>query len=138
MVVVLLVAIATGITSLSLRDSSQSKLEEEGARLSALLESARTQSRIVGTDVRWQPTKDGGGFEFLGLPPLATTQLPNHWLDSETHADIVGAPQILLGPEPLLPPQRVVLHLGDHEIAVGTDGLAPFQVVTPGDDVAAR
>lgn len=139
MVVVLLVAVATGITSLSMRDSSQSKLEEEGTRLSALLESARTQSRIVGTDVRWQPVRDGtGGFEFLGLPELATRQLPTHWLDGETHADIVGAPQILLGPEPLLPQQRVVLHLGDREIAVGTDGLAPFQILAPADTVAAR
>ena len=139
MVVVLLVAIATGITSLSLRDASQSKLEEEGARLSALLESARTQSRIVGTDVRWQPANDGsGGFQFIGLPQLATEQLPTHWLDSDTHANIVGAPQILLGPEPLLPQQRVVLHLGDHELAVGTDGLSPFQIIVPGDAVAAQ
>lgn len=130
MVVVLLIAIATGITSLSLRDSSQSKLEEEGARLAALLESARTQSRIVGTDVRWEPVKDGaGGFEFIGLPELATQQLPTHWLDPDTHADIVGAPQVLLGPEPLLPQQRIVLHLGTKELAVGTDGLAPFQVL---------
>ena len=70
MVVVLIVAVATGMTALSLRDRSQSKLEEEGARLSALLETARTQSRIIGTDVRWQPLAQGG-FQFLGLPSLA-------------------------------------------------------------------
>jgi general secretion pathway protein H len=134
MVVVLLVAIATGITSLSLRDSSQSKLEEEGARLAALLEAARSQSRIVGTDVRWEPVQQGG-FRFIGLPPLATAELPTHWLDSETHADVLGNPQIRLGPEPLLPSQRVVLHLGERELAVGTDGLSPFQIVVP--DAAA-
>lgn len=128
MVVVLIVAIASGVIALSLRDRSQTKLEEEGARLSALLETARTQSRIVGTDVRWQPLT-AGGFEFLGLPALATKELPTKWLDADTSASIVGAPQLLLGPEPLLPAQRVVLHLGDREIAVGTDGLAPFQIV---------
>jgi general secretion pathway protein H len=138
MVVVLLIAIGTGITALSLRDASQSRLEEEGARLSALLETARTQSRIVGTDVRWQPLKDGGGFEFVGLPALAAAQLPTRWLDAETTAVIVGNAQIQLGPEPLLAAQRVVLHLGTHELAVGTDGLAPFQVVVPGDQVASQ
>jgi general secretion pathway protein H len=128
MVVVLIVAIATGVTVVSLRDRSQSKLEEEGARLSALLETARTQSRIIGTDVRWQPLATGG-FQFLGLPAIATKELPSRWLDSDTHATVVGAPQLRLGPEPLLPAQRVVLHLGEREIAVGTDGLAPFEIV---------
>jgi general secretion pathway protein H len=137
MVVVLIVAVATGIVSLSLRDRSQSKLEEEGARLCALLETARSQSRIVGTDVRWAP-KTTGGFEFLGLPALATQELPSHWLDADTTATVVGAPQLLLGPEPLLPAQRVVLHLGEREIAVGTDGLSPFQIVMPTDAVPAQ
>ena len=125
MVVVLIVAVASGMTVVSLRDRSQSKLEEEGARLSALLETARTQSRIVGTDVRWAPLTDGG-FKFIGL---GSSTLPSHWLDSDTTASVVGAPQLRLGPEPLLPAQRVVLHLHDRQIAVGTDGLSPFQIV---------
>ena len=137
MVVVLIVAVSTGLVSLSLRDRSQSKLEEEGARLSALLETARTQSRIVGTDVRWQPLNTGG-FQFVGLPALAAKELPSRWLDSDTTATIVGAPQLLLGPEPLLPAQRVVLHLGEREIAVGTDGLSPFQIVDASATVAAQ
>ena len=137
MVVVLIVAVATGMTVVSLRDRSQSKLEEEGARLSALLETARTQSRIVGTEVRWAPLPDGG-FQFMGLPSLAAKELPTRWLDPDTRATIVGAPQLRLGPEPLLPAQRVVLHLGEREIAVGTDGLSPFGVVTAGDTVAAQ
>ena len=137
MVVVLIVAIASGMVVLSLRDRSQSKLEEEGARLSALLETARTQSRIVGTDVRWAPAT-GGGFRFLGLPSLAAKELPSRWLDSDTTATIVGAAQLRLGPEPLLPAQRVVLHLGDRQIAVGTDGLSPFQIVDDSATVATQ
>ena len=137
MVVVLIVAVASGMTVVSLRDRSQSKLEEEGARLSALLETARTQSRIVGTDVRWAPLATGG-FAFIGLPPKAAKELPSHWLDNDTTATIVGAPQLRLGPEPLLPAQRVVLHLGEREIAVGTDGLSPFQIVDPSATVAAQ
>ena len=137
MVVVLIVAVATGLTVVTLRDRSQSKLEEEGARLSALLETARTQSRIVGTDVRWAPLNTGG-FQFVGLPALAAKELPSRWLDSDTSASVVGAPQLLLGPEPLLPAQRVVLHLDEREIAVGTDGLSPFQIVEPNATVAAQ
>jgi general secretion pathway protein H len=138
MVVLLLVAVATGLVTLSLRDASQNRLEEEGARLSALFESARAQSRIVGTDVHWEPLPDGGsGFEFVGLPPAAAAQLPVRWLDPDTRAEILGAPLVVLGPEPLLPPQRVVLRLGEHRLAVGSDGLGPFQVIVPGADDAA-
>ena len=137
MVVVVIVGIASAAVTMTLRDRSQSKLEEEGARLSALLESARTQSRIVGTDVRWQPLTTGG-FQFMGLPSLATKELPSRWLDGETTATIVGSPQLLLGPEPLLPAQRVVLHLGDRELAVGTDGLAPFQIIDSATQAPAQ
>ena len=137
MVVIFIVGIASAVVVLTLRDRSQSKLEEEGARLSALLETARTQSRIVGTDVRWQPLTTGG-FQFLGLPSLAARELPSHWLDGDTTATVVGAPQLLLGPEPLLPPQRVLLHLGERQIAVGTDGLSPFRIVDDSATVAAQ
>jgi general secretion pathway protein H len=137
MVVVLIVAVASGMISLSLRDRSQSRLETEGARLSALLETARTQSRIIGTDVSWQPVATGG-FEFDGLPPAASKELPRHWLDNDTTATIVGAKALKLGPEPLLPAQRVVLHLGERELAIGTDGLTPFQIIDTTTPVAAQ
>ena len=138
MVVVLIVAIATGLVSLSLRDRSQSKLEEEGARLSALLETARTQSRIVGTDVRWAPLTTGG-FEFIGLPPLARQGAAVALARQRAPPPPSSArPQLRLGPEPLLPAQRVVLHLGEREIAVGTDGLSPFQIVDASATVAAQ
>ena len=136
MVVILIVAIASGLSVVALRDRAQTRLEEEGMRLCALLETARTQSRIVGTDVRWQPSNEGG-FTFLGLPPAAAKELPSHWLDGDTKATIVGANQLRLGPEPLLPSQRVTLHLGERELAVGSDGLAPFRIVDPSTDGAA-
>ena len=61
--------------------------------------------------------------------PKAAKELPSAWLEPDTKATIVGAPQLKLGPEPLLPAQRVVLHLGDRDLAVGTDGLSPFQII---------
>jgi general secretion pathway protein H len=43
-----------------------------------------------------------------------------------------------LGPEPLLPAQRVVLHLGERQLAVGTDGLSPFQIINDSAAVATQ
>ena len=103
MVVVLIVAVASAAVTLSLRDRSQSKLEEEGARLSALLETARTQSRIVGTDVRWAPLTTGG-FQFLGLPAAGRQGAAVALARRRHHAPPSSARRsCVLGPEPLLP-----------------------------------
>ncbi len=128
MVVMAIIAIATALVSLSLRDGAQSRLDEEGARLSSLLESARAEARASGITVRWLPADagnvDGVQFRFLGLPPGA--ELPTRWLGEGVSAEIVGAPALLLGPEPVLPAQRLVLHLDDRRLVLATDGLAPF------------
>lgn len=138
LVVLALVAIGTGVVSLALRDSAASRLEEEGARLAALLESARAESRAAGVVVRWVP---GAGdvavplgssdappaFRFVGLPERLQPAL--RWLDTRTSAQVVGAPALVLGPDAILPPQRVTLSLDDRRIEVGTDGLGPFAVL---------
>jgi hypothetical protein len=33
---------------------------------------------------------------------------------------------VLLGPEAILPPQRIVLSLGDKRVELASDGLGPF------------
>ncbi len=142
MVVVALVAIAAGAVALALRDGDADRLEREGARLAALLEAARAEARASGLAVRFEPlgpaaaggaTEPGApqaGFRFVGLPPAA--RLPQHWLHAGVGAEVVGARALLLGPEPLLPAQRVVLHLGAQRLTLASDGLAPFAVVTAG------
>ena len=134
-VVMALVAIGTALVSLALRDGTQSRLEEEGARLSALLESARAEARASGISVRWAPAdanaSDGAHFHFVGLPQAAA--LPTHWLGEGVSAEIVGARALVLGPEPVLPPQRVVLHLEGRRLVLATDGLAPFGPATDAD-----
>ena len=138
MVVIVLIAVGTGLMTLALRDSADRHLEEEGVRLAALLESARAQSRIAGTDVTWAPSAGiEPGFRFAGLADGATQALPHRWLDDGTTAEIVGAARIVHGPEPLLPPQRIVLHLGERQVALGTDGLGPFAILPPADAGAA-
>ena len=59
MIVVAIIALATAGVSLALRDSDSTQLEREALRLSALLESARAQSRTSGIALIWQPTPEG-------------------------------------------------------------------------------
>jgi general secretion pathway protein H len=144
LIVIAIVALSAGVVTLALRDSSASRLEEEGERLVALLEMARAESRVSGTTVRWLPAGGAAGssgvaagtaagapdadFRFVGLH---RDTLPSRWLDRETRAQVAGSPFVVLGPQAILPPQRVVLSLGPHRLEVASDGLAPFAVAAP-------
>lgn len=124
LVVLAIMALTTAGVGLAIRDSGQTQLEREAERLAVLLESARAQSRASGVQVRWRAVPQG--FAFDGLPPQA---LPAHWLHSATQ--VLGPTVLLLGPEPLLPPQAVVLGNADapgRQLRVATDGLRPFSV----------
>ena len=125
LLVISIMALATAGVTLVLRDPSETQLEREAERLAALLEGARAQSRAAGVPASWEPLANG--FRFKGLNP--EKPLPTQWLDADTRA-FVQAP-ILLGPEPLIPPQTVVLSQAKHperRLQVTTDGLRPFAV----------
>ena len=129
MLVVAIIAIATAVASLALRDPTQAKLEQEAARLAALLESARAEARSSGVAARWEPVEkqaDGADFRFVGLS--AKEPLPSHWLEPGTAAQVIGARAVVLGPEPLIGEQRIVLRLDDHRLTLATDGIGPFLV----------
>jgi general secretion pathway protein H len=128
LVVIAIIAIATVGVSFALRDSQATQLEREAQRLTALLESARAQSRSSGIPVRWYPTE--GGFRFEGV---ALQALPDRWLAETTQ--VRGNTILLLGPEPIVGRQEVVLQssaLPDRSLRIATDGLRPF-AVTSGD-----
>lgn len=130
MVVVALIAIASAVASLALRDPSATRLDREGARLVALLEAARTEARASGLAASWEPhaAQEGdSGFRFVGLPP--SDNLPTAWLVPGVTAEVLGARAVLLGPEPMIGAQRIILHLEDQSLTVATDGLGPFMVV---------
>jgi general secretion pathway protein H len=79
--------------------------------------------------VRWEPRADVAAaqdFRFVGLP--AANDLPQHWLNEGVTAEIAGARAVVLGPEPLIPAQRIVLVLQDRRLTLATDGLGPFEV----------
>jgi len=141
LLVLMLIALVSGMAGLALRDGGESRLEREGQRLSALLEAGRAESRATGVAVRFElagaggrnlgnatPT-DGDDFRFVGL--AGTPPPPGVWLDRDVRARIDGARALRLGPEPLIGAQRITLSLGERQLVLATDGLSPFAVLGP-------
>ncbi len=130
LVVVAIVAMVSAGVGFALRDASQVQLDRDAERLAALLESARARSRVSGVAVRWRANADG--FRFEGL---AATELPEQWLDKDTavagDTGGAGTVSLLLGPEPIIGPQAVVLvsqSQPGRRVRVATDGVRPFAV----------
>lgn len=139
LIVVALIAVAASVTVLSLRDPSATRLEREAGRLAALLEAARAQSRAQGAEVRWRPRgaretlpevpgAPAPDFVFTGLP--ADHDLPRHWLEPGVGVSLTDPRGVLLGPEPVIGAQRVLLFIGEQRLALVTDGLGPFRPET--------
>ncbi len=135
MVVVALIALATATVVVGLRDSNHDRLETEALRLGAMLDAARAQSRTSGVPLLWQPDAEGFGLRPADAAGAAGTTSSvgtrKDWLHAGTTAQIVqpvGAPVLVLGPEPLTPPQRIDLRLGEARLSLATDGLGPFSV----------
>ena len=128
LLVLMLIAMVSGLAGLALRDGGESRLEREAVRLAALLEAGRAEARASGVAVRFELTPPGSemAFRFVGLAP--DTLPAGHWLDPEMQARIEGARALRLGPEPLIGAQRIVLWLGERQLVLATDGLAPFAV----------
>ena len=123
MVVITIMALATAGVALSMRDSPSTTLEREAQRLGALLESARAQSRMSASPIRWQPTETG--FVFEGA---AAKSLPTNWLSPDVQTD---SNPIVLGPEPIIGPQSIQLRSVSNpaqRLTLATDGVRPFAV----------
>jgi general secretion pathway protein H len=139
LLVLMLIAMVSGLAGLALRDGGESRLEREAQRLSALLEAGRAEARATGVAVRFElagadsrnlgSSVDGDDFRFVGLAPASTPQ--GVWMDREVHARIDGARALRLGPEPLIGAQRITLSLGERQLVLATDGLSPFTVLDP-------
>ena len=138
MVVVAMIAITVSVVSFAVPDPSSTRLEREAARLVAILESARMQARSGALTVLWVPQSrgDDADYQFIGLP--VALMPPLRWLTPEVRAEVVGGRSIVLGPEPVIGAQSLVLRLEDRQMIIGTDGLSAFRVVLPSaDDEAA-
>lgn len=144
LVVLVIIGLLTAGVSLALRDNSTTLLEREGQRLVAKLEAARVQSRTSGQTLVWRANASGFVIEAW---PLQTTNAvaQENWLQNGTQANVElplssGAKDIMvvLGPEPILSPTRIVLSIPaqntnvsdePHKLSIGTDGLRPFEVL---------
>lgn len=129
LVVMAIVAMASAGVGFALRDTAQVQLDRDAQRLGALLETARARSRVGGLPVRWLATSSG--FRFEGLPAMDgnAPPLPEAWLDADTA--VVGSPVLLLGPDPIIGPQQVVLisrSQPGREVRLSTDGVRPFSL----------
>jgi len=121
LVVVSIIAFATAGVAFALRDTAAAQLERDAMRLAAMLESARAQSRTSGVPVQWSPAPGGFRFEGLGDKPSIEA-----WLSPETQ--VQGAPTLVLGPEPIIRPQSVVIVSATYSLRIATDGLRPFAI----------
>ncbi len=143
MVVVMVIALASGMVVFSMRDTQGIALERDAQRLAAILEYGRAQSRMQGTPVRWRATE--GGFAIDGLNKPIPVQ---PWLSADTlvldvlpHTGDVRPATMLtldLGPEPVLRPQTVLMASRQQpqtRVQIGTDGVRPFAIVQTGPAV---
>ncbi len=133
LLVVAIIAMASGGVAFSLRNLGQTQLEREAQRLIAMLESARARSRASGLPVYWRSTDQG--FEFVGLPPPAQDAdtaaagqwIPRmRWLGEGVSA--LPASIVTLGPEPIIARQHIVLQQDGNEVRIATDGLRAFAI----------
>lgn len=145
LIVIAIIAVGVALVSVALPDGDAARLDEEGARLTALLELARVEARVSGAPVYWVPSAEGaaltdlGGapvhFRFVGLP--VALALPSRWLDARVSAQVVGARSVVLGPAAILPAQRIVLRLAERRLELLSDGLGPFAVAEVATTAAA-
>ncbi|WP_374592210.1 Tfp pilus assembly protein FimT/FimU [Aquabacterium sp.] len=133
LIVVALIAVVSAVAGLALRDPAETRLEREAVRLASLLEAARSESRALGVAVTWLPRpvqtrNETLDFNFVGLPERLAP--PRRWLEPGVTVQVAGAtaaaPGIVLGPEPLIGPQRIVLRIDDRSVTLVSDGLGPF------------
>lgn len=133
LVVLFIVALLSGGVAWSISQQSQHAPQREAQRLVALLEDARAQSQSNGQAVQWRAVP--GGFEFPGLTastPTGDETVRHHRWQNEDASAVVLQPTgttLLLGPEPVLPPQRLRLRVGEQTVDVGTDGARAFAVL---------
>jgi general secretion pathway protein H len=131
LLVLVIIAIGTSLSLLALRDPAQAQLQGEATRLAGLLEGARAASRAQDTPLLWRV--EGAGFRFEGLVPFPSGgPWPERWLHEDIQAQVLGGSELVLGPEPVLAAQAVLLghrQTPERRIWVATDGVRPFEVL---------
>lgn len=125
LVVLAIIAIASGAVVLSLRDSPQTRLQAEAERLIAVLEASRADARASNTAMRWHA--DDKGFQVHTLPATGPALQNMAWLHKGTQA---SPTDLLISAEPVQARSRLTLsHDSGARLTIGTDGAAAFKVL---------
>jgi general secretion pathway protein H len=124
LVVLTIIAIASAVVTLSLRDSSSTRLQSEAERLVAVLETARADARASNTALLWHA--DAKGFEVQTLPATGQARQTMVWLQAGTQA---APSDVLISPEPVQARTRLTLTLGAARLTLGTEGATAFKVL---------
>jgi|APCry1669189665_1035243.scaffolds.fasta_scaffold68406_2 general secretion pathway protein H len=130
LVVLAIMAIGSAAVMLTLRNTPEQALTQDAQRLAAWLDTARAQSRVRGERVVC--ITNAQGFYFTGQSGMALSNELHPWSYARTRSDLQLNAPLVLGPEPMIGPQRVTLYLQDApqtRVVVATDGLRDFGVL---------
>lgn len=132
LVVLVIIALASGGVVLAMRQPSVGELQSEAVRLAALLDAARGQSRASGVRIIWELSTTSAGEPAMRWRGATSRQpLPTTWLHPDVRAAVLSTPPIVvLGPDPIISPVRVRLTLGQQSVEVVSDGVGAFTVDT--------
>ena len=133
LVVLLIVGLVSAGVVLSLPDPGHSALQKEGRRLSAVLEAARAESRSRASPVVAQLAVDGLRLKRPGRPEELVAWLQPAMQGAVMAGAAAPANTLILGPEPLIPPQRLRLWLQGQSLDLYTDGVSPFALAPQGE-----
>jgi len=130
LIVIAVIALGTAGVALAMRDSTQTQIDREALRLSALLDAARSQSRASGKAVIWQAYVDEKNEPAMRWQGQSHKEpIPTAWLDSKISVE-TNRP-VVLGPDPVIAPTRIRLTLGSQSRDVVSDGVGAFKVEQP-------
>lgn len=122
MVVVTITAMLCAGVVMALPSSEERALHRDAERLAAWLEVARAQSRSRGTLVVAQVEEGQARIEGASIESVVALV----WQSPAVHAQPV---RVVLGPEPVIAPQQVMLRAaGVPPVLVATSGVQPFAV----------
>lgn len=149
LVVLVALALLGTLAVLSLRDDREQLLHTEADRLIAMLEAARAESRATGAPIVWFPigpleldrsnergqaarTNAWQGFAF---EVRASSSFSGPRVATATWAAKAGlslgvrtqpSDLLVLGPDPIIPSQSVIIEHAGRFVEISTDGVSPF------------
>jgi len=134
LVVLAITIIASSGVIIAFQNNHHQQLTKEANRLIALLEAARAEARISGSQTLWTTTNNGFHFISNQNSKITNTSIFKQWLTPGVSAFIDTnsthkSSYIILGPEPIIPPQKITLTLGQTSLDIKTNGATPFATV---------